>query len=451
VAASSTGRKRRGGAGSAWSRGRGGQALALLLLLAPLSCQSLAQPQPDTSVRDALEEQIADYQELLESRRAEAERIEAALGETSGRLRQRIGERDRVSAELAELRARREALQAEIRELEGQLTATEDRIEGILADLEALKVRIEALLINLHRQRSGRFARVLAKSESFHALQVKNYYLSLLNQQDADVLASLDATHARLLEAQQQLSRQLAARESAEQELLANQERLEAKEQELAVLIAELESTRAGQLAQQQSLIEAQNELERTLGNLDRQLETEITRLEAERQRLLREAQEAYLAEQQRQRLRDQAASLGRRIDNLTAPITAAPSGYVYPVAGHAITSRYGQDGNSFMALRASSPNAAVVAVQEGVVRAVSFVSANDGYMVSIAHSDRLSSVYTNLRPPLVQVGERVAQGEVIGHLGGSTLVAPDTLKLWVQVSENGRTAFVDPASALGF
>ncbi|MEX2535676.1 MAG: peptidoglycan DD-metalloendopeptidase family protein [Trueperaceae bacterium] len=428
----------------------GRKAFALLLVALLLGPHS-AGAQLDTSRREALEAEIAEYQRLLQSRGEEAEEIEGELAETSGNLRNRIAERDEVSAELAGLRARRESLQAEIRTLTTRLEEAEVRIEAILADLDELKLRIRALLVNLHRQRAGRFAGVLSQSQSFHDLQVKNSYLSLLSEQDTDVVERLDSSRNELEQAQQQLSEQLVAREAAEQELLTNQTSLEAKEAQLASIIAELESTRAGQLAQRQSLLEAQDEIERTLSELDLQLEDEITRLRLEEERLRREAAQAFLDEQRRQRLLDQADALGQRIGNLTAPLTAAASGYVYPLAGHTVVSAYGEDNNSYMALRSASANAAVVAVQDGVVRGVSFVSANDGYMVSLAHSDNLSTVYTNLRPPLVQVGDRVSQGDVIGHLGGSTLVAPDTLKLWVQVTENGRSAFVDPAVALGF
>ena len=421
--------------------------LAVLLLLSP----GPAQIELDTSRREALESEIAEYQELLEAREEEAAEIEAELDQTSSNLRERIAERDQVSSELAELRNRREALQVEIHDLGEQLAATQSRIELIMADLDQLKVRISALLVNLHRQRAGRFAGILSEAESFHDLQVKNTFLSLMSEQDTEVVENLSETIAGLETAQQQLNTQLATREAAEQELLANEARLESAEEELAGIIVELESTRAGQLAQRESLIEAQNELENALANLDRELENEIDRLRAQQERLQREATQAFLNEQRRQRLLEQADEVGRRIDNLTMPLTASPSGYVYPLAGHTILSRYGEDNNSYMALRASSDNAAVVAVQAGVVRGVSFVSANDGYMVSVAHSDTLSTVYTNLRPPVVQVGDRVSQGEVLGHLGGSTLVAPDTLKLWVQVTESGRSAFVDPATALGF
>jgi septal ring factor EnvC (AmiA/AmiB activator) len=351
-----------------------------------------AQPQLDTTRREALEAQIAEYQRLLRSRAQEEREIEQALAATGEDLQARVAERDRVSSQLAALRTREQELLAEIGRRESQLAVTEEQIGAIMADLDTLKVRISALLINLHRQRTGRFARVLSKAESFHDLQVNNYYLSLLTEQDTDVVERLDATRAELQAAERLLSEQLAALETTGAELRANRARLEASEAELEEIIAGLESTRAGQLAQRQSLIQAQDQIESTLGDLDRRLESEIARLKEEEQRLLRQLQEAYLNELERQRLREQAADVGARIENLTAPLTAAPSGYVYPVAGHTVVSRYGQDNNSFMGLRASAPYAAVVAVQEGVVRLVSFVSANDGFLVSVAHSERLAT-----------------------------------------------------------
>ena len=434
------------------SRGRAiVRTLGLGLLCLLLFNAASAQFDVDTSRREALEAEISEYRELLEAREAEAARIEEELSRTSSDLRARIAERDEVSSELAGLRSRHEALREEIRGLNQELASTQQRIEGLLADLEALKVRISALLVNLHQQRAGRFAGILSQAESFHDLQVKNTYLSLLSQRDTRVVENLSATLDELEAAQRQLREQIASKEAAEEQLVSNEARLEETEERLAAIIAELESTRAGQMAQRQSLIEAQEEIESTLANLDRQLEDEVERLQAERARLQREAAQAFLDEQRRRELLQQADEVGQRIENLTMPLTAAPSGYVYPLAGHSVLSEYGEDNNSYMALRAPSANAAVVAVADGVVRGVSFVSANDGYMVSVAHSDRLSTVYTNLRPPAVQVGDRVSKGEVIGNLGGSTLVAPDVLKLWVQVTENGRSAFVDPAVALGF
>ncbi len=104
------------------------------------------------------------------------------------------------------------------------------------------------------------------------------------------------------------------------------------------------------------------------------------------------------------------------------------------------------------MTLRAPTANAAVRSVQAGVVYTVNFVSANDGYLVAVRHSDDLITIYTNLQPPRVKPGDRVQQGEILGYLGGGTLVPSDELRFWAQVpNRSGSWAFADPAKLLGF
>jgi murein DD-endopeptidase MepM/ murein hydrolase activator NlpD len=111
---------------------------------------------------------------------------------------------------------------------------------------------------------------------------------------------------------------------------------------------------------------------------------------------------------------------------------------------------RYGDGNQSFVALRAQEAGAAVYAVQGGVVIAAQSIGANDGFMVAVRHDPELTTVYTNLRPPPVQVGDRVQRGEVIGYLGGGTLPPPDVLRLYARVRQGGGEAFVDPLPLLG-
>jgi len=54
--------------------------------------------------------------------------------------------------------------------------------------------------------------------------------------------------------------------------------------------------------------------------------------------------------------------------------------------------------------LRASTEGAAVRVVRGGVVVSVTPIGANDGYLVAVQHDPTLTTVYTNLRPPLVEV-----------------------------------------------
>ncbi len=420
--------------------------LAITLALAVLF-QAAAQPRADTSTRDALESEIAAYERMLQERSADISRLEAELGSTASTLQARIRDRDNVSQQISDLRAQRAALQAEIAQLELDLEATAAEIERILGNLDSLLERISALLVNLYTQGNNRYAEALSQATSYHDFQVRSAYLALLTQQDVDLVNELNMTREQLLGAQQRQSDQLQAQSAAEENLRVNEEALVLQQNSLAAIIAELESTQAGQRAQQQALLQAQNELESTLQSLGNRLQNEIARLRAEEERLQREAAQAWLDQQQRQNLEQQAAETRTRITNLTEPLLPGNSNYSWPVPGPTIASQYGFENNSYLALRASTPNAAVTAMEAGVVMTVMRLSANDGYLVAIQHETDMLVSYTNLQPPLVEAGQRVSKGQLLGYLGGGTIVQNDILKIWVQVSNR----FVDPQPRLGF
>ena len=418
--------------------------VGLLLLVAGWA---VAQPRADTSTRDALEDEIARYESLREARNADISRIEAELGETASVLQARIRDRDYISSQIADLRVQRAALQDEIAQLELDLAATAEEIDVILGNLDALMNRISALLVNLYTQGNSRYAQALSQATSYHDFQVRSHYLSLLTEQDVNLVNDLNVTRQQLLEAQERQREQLAAQSAAEEQLRLNEAELVAQQDSLAVVIADLESTQAGQQAQQQALLQAQNEIEGAITSLSGRLQSEIARLQEEERRLQREAAQAFLEERERQSLLQQAEDTRERITTLTEPMLPTTSDYGWPLASATIASRYGTDNNSYLALRAPTANAAVTAIEGGVVQAVVLVSANDGFLVSIQHGPDLVVSYTNLQPPVVETGQRVSKGQLLGYLGGGTLVSPDILKLWVTVGN----AFVDPQRQLGF
>ena len=81
--------------------------IALLAVGLPASGWSYAQVDLDSPERQALQREIARYQELLGERASELAKIEAALGQTAQELQRRITERDNISAELAGKRSER--------------------------------------------------------------------------------------------------------------------------------------------------------------------------------------------------------------------------------------------------------------------------------------------------------------------------------------------------------
>src|SRR5690606_14298111 len=77
------------------------------------------------------------------------------------------------------------------------------------------------------------------------------------------------------------------------------------------------------------------------------------------------------------QREADQARS---RIDALNQPIPPLSSGLIRPVEGAELVSRFGEGRNSYLAIRAPVPNAAVRAIGPGRVEGLDYLGANFGY-----------------------------------------------------------------------
>lgn len=419
--------------------------VALLLLVGPASALGQA---VDTSQKRALESDIQRYSDLLSARHDELSAIEAALGQTAAALDAQIAERDRVNAELRDLRAAQAELEQEVTRLEAQRDATEARITSLSGQLDDLKARIRGLLDNLYRQRSAGFAAGLARSKSFHELQVHNHYLALLSEQDVAVVTELDTLLGQLRDAQEDLANQLAALETKHQELAANQAEREAKRAELETIIANLQATQAGQLAQKQSLLEEQDQLAAELDDLQGRLDAEIERLRVAEQQARAEA--ARFAQDREQQLdyQRQADEARARLDALTNQQTLS-TGFVMPLEQGRIISSFGEGNNSYIGIEATVPNAAVRVVQSGTVVAISYLGANFGYMVAVQHGGGLTTVYTNLREPVVDVFDPVQQGQVLGYLGGGTL-SSDVLPFYARTdTASGRAVFVDPAPLL--
>ena len=419
---------------------------AALALIALLVVALPATGQVDTAELERLEDEVERYQELVATRDAEIERLDALLAETEADVTAAIRDRDSVAAELQQVRLERDATRVRLERLRTDRAATEAEIAQAESELLQLQERIQGLLTNLHRRRAPRFAQVFGGAESFHDLQVKNRFLGRLAEQDVAVVTELNDLLQRLTGLQTELSRQIAEQSAAEDALADQEARLEASRAELASIVARLDATLDGQRAQRRAELVRQRELEEDLRDLVTATARERERIERERE--LRNAAEARLEERQREQ-QDQlrrndlarAASEAPIADGVTA------AGYFVPTRGRLAGSFAPSQGRSYIEIRATDARAPVRSVGDGEVITTSWTGANDGFVVVIDHGGGLMSIYLNLRPPLVDAGDRVRGGQLLGYLGGGTLIREDTLRLYV--SSNG--VFVDPVPRLGF
>jgi len=420
------------------------------LALGWLGQSVIAQSNPTTQ---ELERDIATYQQGLAAREREQAAIEAALGELADELAAQIAERDRISTELVNLRRDREALEAELAVLESQVAANETRIVELEGQLELLEVRLESLLVALHKQRNNRYAQALADADSFFELRVRNHYLSELANQDVNILEDIRTTVRQLADAQAQLAEQVQARSTTLSELQATEARLVAGQGQLEQVISDLETSQAGQLALRQDIIQQQNSLETTIAGARRALASERERLAREAAEARRRAREAAAAEREAEsrELLDEAEQTEAAAAALAVPTRPLEDGYALPFPNPQLSKRYGEEG-PYVFLRAEQDYTAVRAVKSGVVQIVQPVQANTGYLVVVAHDSELLSAYQNLQAPQLEIGDWVDQGDIIGYLGGGTLIPADTLKFFVGLSQaGGGAAWVDPEPRLGF
>ncbi len=406
----------------------------------------------ESDLQKQLEGEVADYQSLLEERASELSSIEETLGTTANQLNEQIAQRDSLSEDLSSLKSEKKELEASLADLEAQLADTQSQTADLQDEIAQLKVRVEGILINMYKQRGGSFASTLSQAKNFHDLQVNNYYLSLLAEQDLALIMQLDTKAKDLATLQQEQSLQLANLDAKKTELSDNETSLVAKQDELKSLIGNLQSSQEGQLALRANLLKEQSNLENSISQAIEKLEQEKERLRREAEDKRRQAASAG-TEAERQVLIAEAEKAETRLAALGAPLPALTSGYIYPIDSPTLVSRY-KDIGSGVILTTELAGAAVRAINKGIVREMGFFSANDGYTVTIQHSESLSSSYVNLQAtPLVDVGDVVEQGQIIGYLGGGTLTPPNALRFYmIKTNADGSfVAFTDPAGQLGF
>ncbi len=403
----------------------------------------------DSSTKRGLESDIQQAQKQLKARKQEIQDITQKLGSTAQQLAVKIRQRDAVNKQLSDLQAQQGKLQDQLATLNKQSAQTEAKIQDLNGQLDALKKRVKALILNLYQQRVQRYANSLARSRTLHQFQVNAYYLSLLSKQDVNVITQLGDVLSQLKAAQSQLADQMAALKTKQDEIAQNARDQEAKRKQLEAVIADLQKTKKGQLAQKQALLQEQNQIESNLENLNQQLDAVVARLK-KLEEAARAAAASYARDRAKQLQYQQQADAARaKLDALTAPPKPLPTGFVMPLEHGKIVSRFGEGNNSYIAIKAAVPNAAVRSVQAGRVVAISYLGANFGYMVAVQHGGGLTTVYTNLRTPVVKLYDEVKQGQVLGYLGGGTL-SNDLLPFYARTDAGGKSAFIDPAPLFG-
>ena len=131
----------------------------------------------------------------------------------------------------------------------------------------------------------------------------------------------------------------------------------------------------------------------------------------------------------------------------LKAPLPDCPIGLLSPVAGP-YSELFGPRGNRFHS-GIDYPGAvrtAVTAAASGRVTFAGWAYGGWGYLVVVAHSSGVRTMYAHLSKVSVRIGQRVAAGRLVGRIGASGRATGPHLHFEVRL----RGASVDPLSGLG-
>lgn len=120
----------------------------------------------------------------------------------------------------------------------------------------------------------------------------------------------------------------------------------------------------------------------------------------------------------------------------------------VSPLAGGVIVNKFSPKSGNLGVSIASTADTQVVAIGEGTVL-LNIWSPDDGCLVQVQHPNSMISIYRNLTQSLVEVGQKVKAGQVIGYNAEATAEGNSPRLLNFEIWNDGKP--VDPESYIVF
>ena len=378
-----------------WGKGEGGRVILATLTLAGLTLPPSLVPLPLHAQRPTYQQQMQDNQRRLEGIRRERSEVEQELA----RLRTQAHS---LTDEIANIEQQKQSTNRIVNELDRQITGLGLQIDQITVDLliaqDALlekRAVLERRLVDIYKRGALYAWQVLFAAESFGDLLSRYKYLYLVSRQDRLLTNDMHKLRDRVARQRQLL---VDAREA-----LARRRRERTDELDRYL---RLERTREFNLREtRRNAIEAEQRLSR-LERDERALNDRIEALERAR----REAEARGTASATGSISTADLASLDWPvIGQIIYPFgtTVGPNNTRIPRHGIGIKAPAGTE------VRAVA--AGLVAVAERPERSTYLAT------VILDHGGGYYTIYASMSDALVKKGDRVARGQVIGHVGGET------------------------------
>ncbi len=338
-----------------------------------------------------------DLQSKLDSKEARLSKVRERRGVLTSTISRYKGRIERLTKEVAGLRAREagvlsrlRAKQAELDEAQAELDVGKRHLAVVRGRLERALAALREHLVAMYESGSPDILSVIVNAGGYQDLIDRTEYLNRIHGLD-------EAVAGRVRELRDQVRRTVTRLRSAKDTIEAARDAVAAEEQALASARSAVQSRQADLVATRRSREAALEEVEGS----EEELDGEVASIQAE--------------------LAATLAATG------SAPLPAGPiqggggSGLIWPVDGPVVSGfgpRFG--GSEFhegidIAVPSGTPIRAAAA---GTVIFTEPVASSGGYgnFTCIDHGGGLSTCYAHQERFAVSAGEHVAQGQIIGY-----------------------------------
>ncbi len=418
-----------------------------------------ASAQTTSKQLEQLQRDLQAAQAARDAQAARANSLEGQIQNLSAQEKTQVGQVTALNGRLTKLETERDFVSMQLEKTQKKSDTLELEIKTLTAKIDYQKIQVSRLIVSLDREKSNRYVKLMARAENAFDLAVKTRDLDTIQDVNLSVITDLKTNVTQLNAKNTEYVSVIAKLNEYQRKLELKKVAITQNRQQLNGSITRLRATQKGRQALLYQAVRAQQVASVQAGNVFAQIIQERKRLaeirrqraEAARLRRLAEAkrkreEEARIAAIRNQRERDRQQQLESQrqtqvrteIDNsIPPPLPASVGRLQFPISGGQIAADFGIEGD-WMTITAPQDGAPVLSAAAGEVAIVQLLGANYGYSVIITHTDlgTVQTYYGNLQFPNVRSGQYVKSGQVIGYLGGGTLLPANELQF--KVARNG-------------
>jgi septal ring factor EnvC (AmiA/AmiB activator) len=351
-------------------------------------------------------EKIRSKNEQLDDIRSDIEQLEEKISDKSSKEKQTVKNLNNIKQQELLLQKLLLKLEDEEQTVAKNISNTQERIKSLEKEMTELREFYRDYVVWIYKNGSFSKLKYLLNSESLNQAVTRYKYLQAVTDKSQEVLNKLESNKEELDKLLVELKNQKQRKHRLAEEKKSELAKLEAREEDKKKLLANLRQDKTA----------LKNEIEEK-----RKAESQIKNLIAK------------LIEEERQRLESASKSsesekieLDFNYENFTN-FESLKGRLNWPVASGRITREFGENRNrslntitlNYGVDISTSKNANVHAVAGGYVSAINWIPSY-GSVIIISHKNSFKTVYGHVTDIMVQEGDKIESGKVLGKVDGS-------------------------------